>query len=154
MRETIDLKREEEQRQGEPHNERPSPRRFRRGKLFFWAIAIIFVVSVGWWFVNGATQWKAVFLTNNQVYFGHFWDVPFEGTITLNDVYYLEFLQPGQDLSTQDQSQLKLVKLGSEIHGPTDQMVIPVSQVLFWETLRSDSAIVTTIKNGQTQTTP
>ena len=70
----------------------------------------------------------------------------------MSSVYYLEFSQPGQQLDTQDQSQLKLVKLGSEIHGPTDEMVIPVSQVLFWETLRSDSVIVTTIKNGKTQT--
>ena len=126
----------------------------RRGKIFFWTLAIVIVALIGWWFINGATQWKAVFLTNNQVYFGHFWDVPFEGTITLRNVYYLQFSQPGQDLNTQDQSQLKLVKLGSEIHGPTDEMVIPVSQVLFWETLRSDSAIVTTIKNGQNQTNP
>ena len=126
----------------------------RRGKIILTIIVAFIVIGAGWWLVDGATQWKAVFLTNNQVYFGHFWDVPFEGTITLRNVYYLQFSQPGQDLNTQDQSQLKLVKLGSEIHGPTDEMVIPVSQVLFWETLRSDSAIVTTIKNGQNQTSP
>jgi len=150
MRETINLKGNETERPAEPQRER----RPRRGKIFLIAAAVIVVVLVGWWFVNGATQWRAVFLTNNQVYFGHFWDVPFAGTITLRNVYYLQFSTPGQQLDTQDQSQLKLVKLGSEIHGPTDEMVIPLSQVLFWETLRSDSAIVTTINNGQTKTSP
>jgi len=151
MRETINLKGNEAGfGAAEPQRER----RPRRGKMFLMAAVVIIIILIGWWFVNGATQWKAVFLTNNQVYFGHFWNVPFVGTITLRNVYYLQFSQPGQQLDTQTQSQLKLVKLGSEIHGPTDEMVIPMSQVLFWETLRSDSAIVTTIKNGQTQTNP
>ena len=122
------------------------------GRWIIVVVIVVIVVVVGIWFVNGSTQWKAVFLTNNQVYFGHFWDVPFAGTITLRSVYYLQLSQPGQQLNTQDASQLKLVKLGNEIHGPTDEMVIPMGQVLFWETLRSDSSIVTTIKNGQTQT--
>jgi hypothetical protein len=153
MRETINLK-GEEQYQGSADGASHKRYRPRRGKIFLWLVVTIIIVLVGWWLVNGATQWKAVFLTNNQVYFGHFWDVPFEGVITLRDVYYLELSQPGQDLSAQNQSPLKLVKLGSEIHGPTDEMMIPISQVLFWETLRSDSAIVTTINNGQNQTTP
>jgi hypothetical protein len=146
MHETINLKGNESSDDGE--FARP-PRRWRRGRIAGWAIAIIAFIGLGMWIVNGATQWKAVFLTNNQVYFGHFWDVPFEGTITLRNVYYLEFSSPSQQLDVQSNTQLKLVKLGSEIHGPTDEMVIPISQVLFWETLRPDSAIVTTIKNGQ-----
>ena len=154
MKETIDLQGEEE-KYGAPAGEVSHNKRHPRRKSFFvWLIVAVFIIFIGWWFVNGAMQWKAVFLTNNQVYFGHFWDLPFEGTITLRNVYYLEFAQPGQDLNTQSQSQLKLVKLGNEIHGPTDEMVIPVSQVLFWETLRSDSAIVTAINNGQDQTNP
>jgi hypothetical protein len=145
MRETINLT----ELPPQPHQ----PHRPRRGwgRILIGVIIIVLVIAVGIWFVNGATQWRAVFLTNNQVYFGHFWDVPFAGTITLRSVYYLQLSQPDQQLDTQDASQLKLVKLGNEIHGPTDEMVIPMGQVLFWETLRSDSAIVTTINNGQTQ---
>jgi hypothetical protein len=153
MKETINLRGSEEEYSVDTTTGE-MPKR-RRGKKIVITLAVIVVILVGWWFVNGLTQWKAVFLTNNQVYFGHFWGFPFEGTITLRDVYYLEFSESGQSLdATQDQSQLKLVKLGNEIHGPTDEMVIPMSQVLFWETLRSDSAIVTTIKNGQNQTAP
>ena len=153
MRDTINLN---DMRSGNEVGIMPEPPRERyrgRGKLIVRSAIAIVVVLIGWWFVAGMTQWKAVFLTNNQVYFGHFLEVPFAGTITLRNVYYLQFLQPGQSLNAQDQSQLKLVQLGSEIHGPTDEMTIPVSQVLFWETLRSDSAIVSTIKNGK-PTTP
>lgn len=148
MRETINLKGDEMNGNEEEYRTETSHRP-RRGKKIFWTAIIILVVLIGWWFVNGASQWKAVFLTNNQVYFGHFWNFPFEGTITLRNVYYLQFSGAGAQLDAQNGSQLKLVKLGSEIHGPTDEMTIPMSQVLFWETLRSDSAIVTTIKNGK-----
>jgi hypothetical protein len=149
MRETIDLKGGEET-VAVRHHRRP-----HRVKIVLSGIVVLVVAAlIGWWCIQGATQWKALFLSNNQVYFGHFLRVPFAGTITLSEVYYLQLSQAGQDINTQDESQLKLVKLGSEVHGPTDQMVIPISQVLFWETLRPDSAIVTTIKNGQNQKNP
>src|SRR5271157_3694763 len=106
MRETINLKgSEEDYPADEPRSRRG------RGRTMLIVLAVIIVLIVGWWFVNGATQWRAVFLTNNQVYFGHFWDVPFAGTITLRSVYYLELSQPGESLDQQNQSQLKLVKL-------------------------------------------
>lgn len=114
------------------------------------AVIAVIVIFWVWSFIASGLAWRAIFLTNNQVYFGHFWDTPFASTITLHDVYYLQ-VQSGQDLTGGDESAMKLVKLGNEIHGPTDEMVIPIQQVLFWETLRSNSAIVTTINNGQTQ---
>jgi hypothetical protein len=134
------------------HEERPKRRRrFAKAVL---GIAVIVVLAWLWSVFSSWMAWRAVFLSNNQVYFGHFLDVPFASTITLNDVYYLQVALSNEQLAGTSQSSLKLVKLGSEIHGPTDQMVIPISQILFWETLRPDSAIVTTIKNGQPQTNP
>ena len=138
MRETINLKGSEIEHRFESREQR-EPRRPRGKRWLITAVIIILVIAGIWWYVNGTSQWKAVFLSNNQVYFGHFVEIPFAGTITLKNVYYLQFAQ-GQQLDTQDQSQLKLVRLGNEIHGPTDEMVIPMSQILFWETLRSDSA--------------
>ena len=114
-----------------------------KGVICIVIAAIVLIAAVS--FISSGMKWKAVFLTNNQVYFGHFWDWPFASTITLRDVYYLQINQ----LNATDQSQLKLVKLGSEIHGPTNEMVIPLSQILFYETLRSDSAIVKTINGAQ-----
>jgi len=125
---------------------RPAP--WKRKKAVIVTVIIVVLAIYGLWILASGLQWRAVFLTNNQVYFGHFFDVPFSGTITLRDVYYLQVNQSDQ-LDSGDQSQLKLVKLGSEIHGPTSEMVIPMSQVLFWETLRPDSAIVKTINGAQ-----
>ena len=130
----------------------PTPLRPRkpRSRIVRWSVAIIVAIIVlgwAWSFIAGGMSWRAVFLTNNQVYFGHFWDVPFSSTITLHNVYYLQVSGSAADFSTSTQSQFKLVKLGSEIHGPTDEMTIPVSQVMFWETLRPDSAIVAAIKS-------
>jgi hypothetical protein len=116
------------------------------------AIVALVVIFFGWWFLSSGSQWRAVFLTNNQVYFGHFREMPFASTITLTDVYYLQVNQSNQlNGSDQNQPALKLVKLGNEIHGPTDEMVIPMAQVLFLETLRSNSAVVTAIKEMQGQ---
>jgi hypothetical protein len=153
---TLNLKGEELERAERMGIVQDSPKPGRKGwrrRLFSSSIIVVGLIILFyiWTMLTSGFAWRAVFLANNQVYFGHFWDVPFAGTITLHDVYYLQVAQPGQQLSGQDQSQLKLVKLGNEVHGPTSEMVIPISQVLFWETLRSDSAIVKTIQNGQPQ---
>jgi hypothetical protein len=123
-------------------------RAWKRALRWVISLAIIsIIIGSVWSFFAGAASWRAVFLTNNQVYFGHFYDVPLSGSITLHNVYYLQVSGANQDLSNGNQSQFKLVQLGNEIHGPTDEMVIPKGQVLFWETLRPDSAIVAAIKS-------
>lgn len=97
--------------------------------------------------------WQAVFLTNGQVYFGHLADIN-DQYIKLTDIYYLQIqkpLQPQPENQTQDQSKLSLIKLGSELHGPTDQMNINREQVLFYEELKSDSRVVQSIDKYQTE---
>jgi hypothetical protein len=92
-------------------------------------------------------SWQAVFLTNNQVYFGIL-DYYNEQYLRLTKVYYL---QSNQDMGdkTKDNSEINLIKLGVEIHGPEDIMYISQNQVLFWENLKSDSRIVNIIKNNK-----
>jgi hypothetical protein len=53
-------------------------------------------------------------------------------------------LQP-QDPNTPLQSQIQLVKLGSEIHGPTSDMKINRDQILFIENLKPDSQVLKAI---------
>jgi len=149
---TINLRGGESEHPG-PEAARPRKKFHSALKLTLVIIVVLFAAASLWSTVASGMAWRAVFLSNNQVYFGHFWDMPFASSITLRDVYYLQVAQPSQQLSGQDQSQLKLVKLGNEIHGPTSEMVIPLSQVLFSETLRPDSVIVKTIQNGQVQKT-
>ncbi|MGB0757445.1 MAG: hypothetical protein ACPGO5_03245 [Patescibacteria group bacterium] len=98
-------------------------------------------------------QWQAVFLTNGQVYFGQI-DKMTNDEIVLTDIYYLQITQPLQrsaDGSNQQQQQneLALVKLGNELHGPTDEMHINRRHVLFTEDLKEDSKVVQAIEQSR-----
>ncbi len=98
-------------------------------------------------------NWQAVFLVNGQVYFGKIKDVKSD-SLTLADIYYLQVVtkplqttQTGQAVSPTDQAQqqLTLIKLGNELHGPTDEMVINRQQILLTEKLKEDSRVVQAI---------
>ncbi len=90
------------------------------------------------------SEWQAVFLTNNQVYFGHLQDYN-EGYTTLKDIFYLRVAEPLQQGATPGGPTLNLAKLGSELHGPQDLMYIPKDKIMFWENLRKDSNVVQAI---------
>lgn len=90
----------------------------------------------------------AVFLTNGQVYFGKVTKNN-DKEIVLNDVYYLQVGAGAQAEAVNALSQTKfnLVKLGNELHGPTDELFINREQVIFYEYLREDSKVVSSIKS-------
>ena len=88
-----------------------------------------------------SAKWQAVFLSNNQVYFGKLQSIS-STYVTLTDVYYL---RTATDLDSQTASNLNLIKLGGEVHGPEDAIYIPKSSVLFWENMKPDSRVVQTI---------
>ena len=82
--------------------------------------------------------YQAVFLTNDQIYFGHLKSIGSDYLI-LSDVYYVKVNEEGAG---------QLVKLGvGEPHGPQDKMIINQDQVLFWENLKFDSPVVKTIQS-------
>jgi hypothetical protein len=88
-------------------------------------------------------KYQAVFLTNGQVYFGKVKDVNSK-YMNLKNIYYLNVnqqVQPKQGNSKQAQNSISLVKLGCELHGPLDQMVINRDQVTFWENLKTDGQV-------------
>lgn len=89
-------------------------------------------------------KFQAVFLNNGQVYFGNIADLN-ENYVSMGNIYYLRVnqqVQPGQQASQNDVS---LVKLGCELHGPEDAMVINREQVTFWENLKSDGQVTKAI---------
>ena len=94
-----------------------------------------------------STRYQAVFLTNNQVYFGKLSGLG-SGYPTLRDIYYLRVTQNLQPINPNaPQQQLQLVKLGGELHGPEDAMRINRAQILFVEDLKADSQVVNAIKD-------
>lgn len=95
-------------------------------------------------------NYQAVFLNGGQVYFGKITSTN-DKYMTLNDIYYLRVnqqVQPGQQANNNDVS---LVKLGCELHGPQDRMVINQEQVVFWENLKSDGQVAKAVKQFQEQ---
>jgi hypothetical protein len=110
------------------------------------------------------TKQQAVFLANGQVYFSKIKTIN-DKFMVLTDIYYLNVnqqVQPDQKTSDQQsQNSISLVKLGCELHGPLDQMVVNRQQVTFWENLKDDGQVAKAISewkkqnpNGQQCQTP
>lgn len=96
-------------------------------------------------FVN-EEKLQAVFLNGGQVYFGNITTLN-EEYLRLNNIYYLRVnqqVQPGENKNAQQD--ISLVKLGCELHGPEEQMVINREQVVFWENLKSDGQVAKAVK--------
>ena len=138
--------------------EEKSSRRSRgRTSSWFIIVLLIVVVGLGVYFLKSnvlsfssvnpdSDLYQAVFLTNNQVYFGKLSDINSRYPV-LRDIYYL---QVGQTLQPIDQEAptsptINLIRLGGELHGPSDVMAINREHILFWEDLRSDSQITKAI---------
>lgn len=95
-------------------------------------------------------KFQAVFLNGGQVYFGKVRALN-SRFITLDNIYYLRVnqqVQPDQKASAtaaNSAQDVSLAKLGCELHGPTDVMVINREQVLFWENLKTDGQVAKAI---------
>lgn len=91
---------------------------------------------------------QAVFLNGGQVYFGHISDLNSK-YLTLNNIYYLRVnqqVQPEQQNAQPNPNDISLVKLGCELHGPEDSMVINREQVIFWENLKTDGQVTKAVE--------
>ncbi|MBA3758861.1 hypothetical protein H0X10_04530 [Candidatus Saccharibacteria bacterium] len=92
------------------------------------------------------SKMQAVFLNGGQVYFGRIEDLTSK-YLRMGNIYYLrvnQTVQPNQENGTQQQTaanDISLVKLGCELHGPTDEMLINREQVIFWENLKEDGQV-------------
>lgn len=89
---------------------------------------------------------QAVFLNGGQVYFGKIRELNGK-YIGMNEIYYLRVnqqVQPKQGAASQQD--ISLVKLGCELHGPQDQMIINRDQVVFWENLKSDGQVAKAVE--------
>jgi hypothetical protein len=130
-------------------------RRFTREVIFL--VLIIFLIGYFLcgdriWFYFQTEGYQSVFLNNGQVYFGK---LGVSGSwLKLSDIYYLQANQSLQQTASggeiNDSGQnIELVKLGSELHGPTDTMYIERDKVMFWENLKEDSKVVDAINKYQ-----
>jgi len=116
-------------------------------------------------------KYQAVFLANDQVYFGKLKDIESAYPV-LEDVYYLVTagtVGGGENISSQVLGEAEgeagnlavspkasengagfvLVKLGNEVHGPEDKLVLNRDHILFVEDLREDGKLVSAIKSSK-----
>lgn len=112
----------------------------------------------------------AVFLINNQVYFGKISGLNSQYPV-LKDVYYLRTQRslvppdevdssPGARLrverkrgtaTPQQNERLTLLKLGNEIHGPVDEIKINRDHILYVEEIKEDSKVYQAIVKFNSQ---
>ena len=147
-----------EDQQMQPQEQAPvqenTPKKKKSGSKFLLFVVVVVIIAAAifgvYRFVSGGgamNGYYAVFLDNNQVYFGNLSHK--ESTyVTLEDVYYLRVTQVLQN--TEDGKQvtvpdINLVKLGTELHKPEDMMEIQKDHILFIEKLKSDSDIINAI---------
>jgi len=154
---------------GEPMAEQPmmaqpqAPKKSGLANKIITIVIVIVVILIGLFLVSKYTKWnilnvnktdvsadgwQAVFLTNGQVYFGKIVKET-DDMILLQNIYYLQVAQSPQPApeaaAAANANNLSLVKLGNELHGPTDEMKINMSQVLFTERMKADSKVVDAI---------
>jgi len=135
-------------------------------KRFLWPIIVAgaIIVAAGGWFlwsnlsgggmaIDGS-KYQAVFFTNGQVYFGKLQAFN-GGYMKLTDIFYLQSKQSGnskdsgnpqETSSDQSNNNVQLIKLGDEVHGPEDEMIISKDQVLFYENLKADGKVTQSIQ--------
>lgn len=141
-------------------------------KALFLALMLVFMgagitLSVLMYFRMGPFQkgttvktysknYHAIVLKNGQVYFGKIQEEQ-NGFLTIEDVYYFKVLtvpvpQPTSKQKTKQSTasasfkkQYTILKLGSEFHGPTDELMLNKDQVKSIEELKNDSKIVQAI---------
>jgi len=127
------------------------------GSSFGILLLVVIAVAAGFFWMKQTTlsgfqeDWQAVFLTNGQVYFGQV-KKQNKVELVLNEIYYLQVTRPLQQTAegeqqANSQGELSLVKLGNELHGPTDAMIVNRDHVLFVEDLKEDSKVVQAISS-------
>lgn len=126
------------------------------------AVLILLLSLVGYYSIKqfntaqpDKDAYQAVFLSNGQVYFGKLDKVNNKNYVQMSNIYYLQVDQELQAESSKPKDSkaakqdaeggMQLIKLGDELHGPTDKMQIKSSQVLFWEDLKADSKVAEAI---------
>ena len=137
----------------------PRPRKGRTGMIIGLILGFVLLAAGigGYWFLSRSQlstqidsgKYQAVFLSSGQVYFGKLTAVDSQ-YLKLSGVFYIQSQQDAasdeDQITTQDSTGMQLIKLGEEVHGPEDTMVINRDQMLFFENLKSDGKVTQLIR--------
>ena len=138
---------------------RPRPRKGRAGMIIGLILGFVLLAAGigGYWFLSRSQlstqidsgKYQAVFLSSGQVYFGKLTAVDSQ-YLKLSGVFYIQSQQDAasekNQITAQESTGMQLIKLGEEVHGPEDTMVINRDQMLFFENLKSDGKVTQLIR--------
>ena len=150
---------------GRPNAIEPRGKQKKHGFKFSIKIAgfVILVAAfstIGWLFYQSSTgasidgsKYQAISLVNGSTYFGKLKMLNGD-YVKLTDIYYPELKNAtSSDLqdSANSSAEIQLIKLGDEVHGPEDEMVINKSQIIYFENLKKDGKVTTAILKYKNQ---
>ena len=131
-------------------------------KVLLAVVGLAIVLGLVWWFLLRnigipsyieTDKYQVACLQSGECYFGKVTSVT-NDVIIIKDVFYVQkSTQTATDTKTTTAStnNLELIKLGNEVHGPEDMMVLTRSQVLYVENLKSDGKVTQTIQTYHQQ---
>lgn len=141
---------EKKEYKAERRDRRMSRPKFSMSPMVWISAIVVVVVLVGgymWLRPAGAGidtgKYQAVLLTDNSAYFGKLHVID-DHYMKLTDVYYLQS-KTLQDTSA-TQPELQLIKLGEEVQGPTDEIIISRDKIVYFENLKETGKVTTAIK--------
>lgn len=135
-------------------------------KYIFFVIVVVLAVLGGMWggsksnlfsWENKNIPWYAVYLTNNQVYFGHIVSIK-KDLVILKDVHFAESYQEPAQISTSGNFALeqtpkqtfRIVQRGNEKMLSSDgKLFINRTSVLYWEKFSSDAEVVKLLEESK-----
>lgn len=128
-----------------------------RSKSFFLIFVLVIVAAGGYWWYKNPTlslswneeKYYGVFLANGDVYFGKLANKE-SAFITLNDAYYLKVAQISREGKQENIPDLKLIKIGTEFHGPKGSIEFQRGHVLFVQELAASSTVIKVMKGDTT----
>ena len=137
----------------------PRPRKGRAGMIIGLILGFVLLAAGigGYCFLSRSQlstqidsgKYQAVFLSSGHVYFGKLTAVDSQ-YLKLSGVFYIQSQQDAasdeNQITAQESTGMQLIKLGEEVHGPEDTMVINRDQMLFFENLKSDGKVTQLIK--------
>lgn len=130
-------------------------------KGLIWGIAAAILIAglaIGAWLLINAnrsaatgidtSRYQAVFLANGQIYFGKLKDFN-ETSFQLTEIYYPQAQKSDTDKEdAAAQTNIQLIPLGGEVHGPENKMFITKDQILYYENLKADSQVTKHIQQN------
>ena len=114
--------------------------------LLIVALFVLVIITVGLSNKNSEAsivdndRLQAVFLETGQVYFGKITSIS-DDYVDLQGIYYLQTASGSTDAKSTDNTNVSLVKLGCELHAPSDRMIITRDQITFWENLQTTGQV-------------